>query len=83
VPGNVKSDVEQKVTAVRDALNGTDVALIKQRSDELAAAVQQIGASVYEQPGAGAGPEGGESQPPGGGQEPPESDVVDGEYSET
>jgi molecular chaperone DnaK len=69
VPGHVKSDVEQKVAAVREALNGTDLARIKQRSEELAAAVQQIGASVYEQPGAAPGGEAGSSP----GAEPPKS----------
>ena len=33
------------------------MALITQRTEELAQAVQQIGASVYEQPGAAPGPE--------------------------
>ena len=56
IPDTVKSDVEAKVEAVRDALGGSDVSRIKSTSEELGAAVQQIGASVYEQPGASAGP---------------------------
>jgi molecular chaperone DnaK len=49
VPGHVKSDVEAKIQAVRDAWAGSDVALIKRRADELGSAMQQIGASMYQQ----------------------------------
>jgi molecular chaperone DnaK len=58
VPEDVKSDVETKVQAVRDALAGSDVSLIKSKTEELGAAVQQIGASMYEQqPDAAPGPD--------------------------
>ena len=81
VPGQVRSDVEAKVKAVRDALGGSDVAAITARTDELGTAMQQIGASMYEQPSAAPGPE--ESAGPSDdGGEPPE-DVVEGEFEET
>jgi molecular chaperone DnaK len=85
VPGHVKSDVEAKVQAVRDALAGSDVALIKRRTDELGTATQQIGASMYQQPGAaGAAPGPGET--PGGSQSSAGGssgeDVVEGEFEE-
>jgi molecular chaperone DnaK len=82
VPAGVKSEVEQKVTAVRNALSSSDVARLKQSSDELAAAIQKIGASAYEQPAAGSAPTSGESGEPGGDRKPPEGDVVDGDYRE-
>jgi len=88
VPGNVKSDVETKVQAVRDALGGSDVSRIKSTSEELGAAVQQIGASVYEQPGASAqeqtsaGPGPDERTGQAGTGEPSEDDVVEGEFEE-
>jgi len=81
VPSPVHSEVEEKVKAVRDALSGSDTALIKQTSDDLAATIQKIGASMYEQPGAAAGAD--ETPPPAGEQKPPEGDVVDGEFRET
>ena len=52
VPDQVKSDVEAKIQVVRDALGGSDVSRINSTSEELGEAVQQIGASMYEQPGA-------------------------------
>ena len=81
VPGNVKGDVEGKIQAVRDALAGSDVALIKRRADELGTATQQIGASMYQQPEAAPGA----GEPPGQAGEggTPESDVVEGEFEET
>jgi molecular chaperone DnaK len=81
VPGQVRSDVEAKVKAVRDALGGSDVAAITARTDELGTAMQQIGASMYEQPSAAPGPPS-SAGPSDDGGEPPE-DVVEGEFEET
>jgi molecular chaperone DnaK len=81
VPDQVRSDVEAKVKAVRDALGGSDVATINARTEELGTAMQQIGASMYEQPEAAPGPEESTESSDGGG-EPPE-DVVEGEFEET
>jgi molecular chaperone DnaK len=99
VPEDVKSDVETKVQAVRDALAGSDVSLIKSKTEELGAAMQQIGASMYEQPGAAPGPDedadaqaagaAGEDTATGAGAdgsdeaEPSAEDVVEGEFEET
>jgi molecular chaperone DnaK len=83
VPGDVKSDVEAKIQAVRDALGGSDTELIKRRADELGEAMQQIGASMYQQapdvaPGSDQAAEG---QPEDGGG-PSGDDVVEGEFEE-
>jgi molecular chaperone DnaK len=81
VPGNVKSDVEAKIQAVRDALGGSDVALVKRRADELGSAIQQIGASMYQQqPGAAPGPDQATGQAGTGG--PSGDEVVEGEFQE-
>jgi molecular chaperone DnaK len=93
VPEDVKSDVEAKAQAVRDALFGTDVSLIQSKTEELTAAVQQIGASMYEEPAAS--PQEGPGAAPGPDEpvadqgdgadtsaETPEEDVVDGEFEE-
>jgi molecular chaperone DnaK len=94
VPDTVKSDVEAKVQAVRDALGGSDVSRIKSTSEELGAAVQQIGASVYEQPDASAQGQPSTDEPTqqAQGDKTPEddassdmsddADVVDGEFEE-
>ncbi|MGA9351937.1 MAG: molecular chaperone DnaK [Anaerolineae bacterium] len=76
VPANVRSDVESKVSALRTALQGKDVNEIRRRTQELGMAVQQIGASMYEQ----AGPT---PPPPGEGEKPPEGgEAVEGEFRE-
>ena len=82
---------------MRDALSGSDVSLIQSKTEELTAAVQQIGASMYEEPAASA-QEGPDAAPgpdePAADQadevdtsadtsaETPEEDVVDGEFEE-
>jgi len=76
VPANVRSDVESKVSALRTALQGKDVDEIRRTTQELGMAVQQIGASMYEQ----AGPT---PPPPGEEEKPPESgETVEGEFRE-
>ncbi len=82
VPGNVKGDVQAKIQAVRDALGGSDVALIKRRADELGSAMQQIGASMYQQqPGDAPGPD--QATGPAGTGGPSGDEVVEGEFEET
>jgi molecular chaperone DnaK len=83
VPANVKSDVEAKIQAVRDALGGSDTELIKRRADELGEAMQQIGASMYQQaPDAAPGPDQEAGGQPGDGGGPSGDDVVEGEFEE-
>ncbi len=83
VPADVRSDVESKISAVRSALQGQDVAEIRRHTQELSEAIQKVGAAMYEeQPQAG--PEASptdESTSDGGSEE--EDDIVDGEYKET
>ena len=47
VPADVKSDVEQKVAAVRDALKTDDVAKIRSAADALRQAATKIGEAMY------------------------------------
>jgi len=80
VSDGVKIDVEEKVAAVRSALDNNEGAeAIQQKTDALSSALQALGASMYEQAGAAPGGEAG-----GYGQEQPsgEEDVIEGEYSE-
>ncbi len=79
VPADVRSDVEAKAAAVREALKGQDIDLIRRKTEELSDAMQRIGATMYEQPGAETPPPpGGEGGPSG----PEEEGTVEGEFRE-
>jgi molecular chaperone DnaK len=87
VPADVRSDIETKITAVRDAIGSNDSAAIQRAHDDLQASIQKIGEAVYAQSQAGGG-----ATPPGDGSgngTPPEQagtpsgdDVVDAEFKE-
>ena len=75
VPADLKQEVEEKVQAVRTALQSADIAQIQAASNDLNASLQKLGQSVYAQPGASTdmpdSPEGGDSE-----------GTVEGEYRE-
>jgi molecular chaperone DnaK len=81
VPENIRKDVEAKAEALKAIKDSGDLAQIRQKTQELGQALQQVGAAAYEQAGGGPGtpPPGGEG---GGPSTPPDEDVVDGEFSE-
>ncbi len=90
VPAEVKTSVEEKVAALRAALESKDLDGIKRATEALYQAVQGIGAAMYSQagqagPGAGEGPNGPNGGPagsgPAGGPNGGE-DVVEGEFKE-
>ena len=76
VSAGVRSEVEDKVKAVRDALSSNDVTRLRSATDELESAMQRIGQDVYSQNGATAGAD----------QQGPTSErdsgTVEGEYRE-
>ena len=79
VPAETRSEVESKVTEVKNVVSGEDVAAIKSATEALGLSIQKIGASVYE----------GQGVPADGAGEPdtnpnPEAgpDVVEGEVKE-
>lgn len=82
VPEDIAKDVEEKVAAVRAALNGDDSEAIKKATEELSASMQKMGSEVYgkqEQPGPEAPPQ------EEGGAEPKKDDeegTVEGEFRE-
>jgi molecular chaperone DnaK len=87
VPAETRRSVEDKVAAVRKTLEGSDLNAITQATNELYQVIQTVGASMYNQPGAG--PDMGGQQPGGdggqagpGGQRPNGDDVVEGEFKE-
>jgi molecular chaperone DnaK len=88
VPEALRTDIEAKVKAVRDAIAANDDAAIKTARDDLQAVISKIGEAVYAATGAGSGP-GSESGPSGsgpsgdgGGGGHGGDDVVDAEFKE-
>ena len=84
VPADVRSDIEGKVKAVRDAIGSNDSDAIKRAHDDLAASIQKIGESVYSQaqtaqPGGDGSGQNGNPPQPGA---PAGEDVVDAEFKE-
>ena len=47
VPAEVRTDIEAKVKAVRDAIASNDADAMKRAHDDLAASIQKIGEAVY------------------------------------
>ena len=90
IPSDLNQEVENKVAAVRSALQGTDTEAIRQATQELNESLQKVGAAVYQQqqqqpPPGGEAPPGGET-PPGGeappGKEGGDEGTVEGEFHE-
>ena len=55
VPASEKSDVENKCNDLKEALKGTDTALIKQKSEDLQKALYDLSSKLYQQAGAAQG----------------------------
>ena len=73
IPASDKGDIEAKLNALKDALKGTDTAVIKSATEELTKAFYAVSEKLYSQAGAQAGP-----GPDMGGA--PEDNVVDADY---
>ena len=85
VPGNLKKDVEDLVTKVREALKGSDTDAIKSSADALQAKFQEVSSELYKQASAQQAPPPQGAAGPGpeaaAGAEPKkEGDVVDAEF---
>jgi molecular chaperone DnaK len=87
IPAETKSDLEAKVKAVRDALNGTDVEAVKSATETLMQASHRMAEQAYKATGGApgetgaAGPEAG-GQPGGQAGGAKKDDVVDAEFEE-
>jgi len=88
IPADMKTKTEDGIKKVKDVLKSDDPASIKKATEDLGAIIQSMGASFYQQPGAGpaAGPstsggvpgaDTGQNPSPEG---PSDGDVVDGEF---
>jgi molecular chaperone DnaK len=88
VPAATKTELEEKVKAVKDALAGTDVEAIKTSTEALLTASHKMAEEAYKAagagaPGAGPGPDAGAAGDAGAGPaEPKKDDVVDAEFEE-
>jgi molecular chaperone DnaK len=82
IPADKKTETESAVARVREVMNTDDAEAIRKATEDLGQVVQQLGASMYPQPGAEGAPEQAGGPPPGGDQPGPDSndDVVDGEF---
>ncbi|MDP2975475.1 MAG: molecular chaperone DnaK [Anaerolineales bacterium] len=79
VPAEVKAQVEQGISEVRQVKDGEEVESIRKAVEALGQSIQKIGASVYQQPDeGGTQPETSNSEP----KQPDEGDVVDGEVKD-
>ncbi|MCX5889470.1 MAG: molecular chaperone DnaK [Deltaproteobacteria bacterium] len=80
-----KADIEAKITPLKTAIEGTDVAVIKQHTDELMKASHKLAEQMYAKTGAAGGPGAGAAGPgPGHEEKPkkPEEEVVEAEFEE-
>ncbi len=84
IPADKKSAAEEAAKKLRETMQANDLEAIKRDSDHLGELLQQLGASMYQQPGAagpgdmGGGPAGDGGSGPAAG--PAGDDVVDGEF---
>jgi len=80
VPSDLNQEVEGKITAVRSALQGSDIDAVRRATQELNESLQKVGAAIYQQQQ----PPPGEEPPSEG--EPPEKEegegTVEGEFRE-
>jgi len=61
IPSDLNQEVEGKITAVRSALQGSDIDAVRRATQELNESLQKVGAAIYQQ----------QQQPPPPGEEPP------------
>ncbi|MFP3879806.1 MAG: Hsp70 family protein, partial [Dehalococcoidia bacterium] len=64
VPDDVKNEVQEKVSTLRNALNGNDIEQIKNAAEDLSNSVQKMGSAFYQQQ-QGGGPARGEGEDEG------------------
>ncbi|QKV93601.1 molecular chaperone DnaK [Streptomyces sp. NA02950] len=81
VPGDVKTEVEEALTELKEKLKGDDTAEIRTATEKVAAVSQKLGQAMYAgAQGEGAGAAGADAGEPGAaGQAKAEDDVVDAE----
>jgi len=76
IPGHLRTQIESGISELREAIRREDIPAMRRGMDELARALQQAGATMYQGSGPGYTPPGGKTS--GGGDE----DVIEGEFNE-
>jgi len=86
IPAELNTEVEGKIKAVKDALQGSDIEAIRKATQELNETMQKVGSAVYQQqpppPPGGQAPPGGEGSQGGEGGEGGDEGTVEGEFRE-
>ncbi len=85
IPGDIKSEVEDAVRELKEALKGTDVEAIKAASEKTAQVSQKMGTAIYAQSqsaqsaqeGGAPGGDGGQETPGAGDDEVVDAEIVD------
>ncbi len=77
IPADLKQQVEEKITALRSAIQARDVSSVQRTTQELSEVLQRVGAAVYQQAGPPPGGETPGGEEPGGGE-----GTVEGEFRE-
>ncbi len=87
VPANLKGEVEEKITALKNAITANNTAQIQTATGDLNRVLQQVGQAVYSQTGngqagAGTGPASGDGAGPGPSEGQAGAGTVEGEFRE-
>ena len=84
LPADIASEINNKVTALKEALKGEDIEAIRRASDELMQVAQKMGETLYKNVSAEGQP--GAAPPPPSGDKangPADGDIIDAEYKES
>ncbi len=82
ISANLRSDVESKIQAVREALSGTDTSRIRSATADLESTQQRIGQEIYSQTGANTAPGSDTGSWSRGPTQSNDTGTVEGEYRE-
>ncbi len=82
VPEEMKTKTEESIRSLRDLMNGDNLDAIRKATEDLGQIIQQLGASMYQEPQQTAASQGGDASTSGESTPPPsdDEDVVDGEF---
>jgi len=82
IAAEMKSNVEEKIEALKNAIDSGDTDTMKQRTDELSQVMQQLGESMYQRQAAGAEAGSPNKDSSDDDDDDDDEDVIEGEYSE-
>jgi molecular chaperone DnaK len=80
IPADVKSEIDTKMEALKDAAKGSDVAALRKAMDDFNEALQKVGQHIYQEAGAASSSQGAGDNPSG--DDSSQEDVVDADYRE-